>query len=139
MRNLCLLVLVGFVITGCGSNAAQGEATRGGPRIQTALAKQMEQTGASEETVDVIINFRQPSQSANTSNQQRYRKQQDDLLARHPEGLTVKRRYQHVPAIAARISRSAFEKLRHDPDIDYIQLDGEGGGASQETKDQKSH
>ena len=38
----------------------------------------------------------------------------------------------HVPALAARISKRALERLMQDPSVSYIQLDGSGGGGLKE-------
>jgi hypothetical protein len=131
--RLYLFVLLVVAVSACESRAKQAETTVGVARVQAALADRLNAANAGDEMVDVIINFREPNDTLGVTREQRYRKLQDELIARYPDGLRVKRRFLHVPALAVRINRGAFEKLRNDPTVEYIQLDGEGSGAAKET------
>jgi MYXO-CTERM domain-containing protein len=118
-----------FVASGCESSKPGAENTESIVRVQGALAKAFE---SSTDLVDVIIKFREPSVTNAAAKKEAFRELGDKLVARHGEGMSVRRRFMHVPAIAARISRDAFERLQNDPDVEYIQLDGKGSGALKE-------
>jgi subtilisin family serine protease len=53
----------------------------------------------------------------------------DSVLASGHDGFVPTRQFEHVPAIAGRISRSALEVLARDPNVSFIQLDDTGHGA----------
>jgi subtilisin family serine protease len=88
----------------------------------------------SDEQVAVIINFRQPSAGYPDREARRIdtSRMQEETLSASWDGFTLSRRYRHVPALAARITRAALEQLRRDPRIAYIQLDGAGSGQLKE-------
>jgi hypothetical protein len=94
----------------------------------------MGQFSSPDDSVAVIINFREPVPIQGDIAKRRavYHKLAEDLLARHTDGLTVSRRFVHVPALAARISKRALERLMQDPSVSYIQLDGTGSGGLKE-------
>jgi hypothetical protein len=94
----------------------------------------MSQFSSPDDSVAVIINFREPVpiQGDIAKRRAAYHKLAEDLLARHTDGLTVSRRFMHVPVLAARISKRALERLMQDPSVSYIQLDGSGSGGLKE-------
>jgi subtilisin family serine protease len=100
-------------------------------RVQEKLVRALE---ATDDTVAVIVNFREPTPAPVGFYQRRenYRSIRESLLSNHREGLVVSRRFSHVPAFAGRITKSALEKLRLDPRVSYIQLDGTGHGGLKE-------
>jgi hypothetical protein len=94
----------------------------------------MSQFSSPDDSVAVIINFREPVPIQGDLAKRRavYQKLTEDVLSRHTDGLTVSRRFMHVPALAARISKRALERLMQDPSVSYIQLDGTGSGGLKE-------
>lgn len=98
--------------------------------VQSELVSTLE---TADDTVAVIVNFREPTPAPVEfySRRKVYRGMQESLLSNH-RGFAVSRRFSHVPAVAGRITKSALEKLKRDPSVSYIQLDGTGHGALKE-------
>jgi subtilisin family serine protease len=127
LRALCSL---GLLLIACESEPAP--APRQVAAVQAALTQAFD--AATDARVDVIVSYRDPmaasmerfeARNANARSQER-------LIAKNPTGFELRRRFAFVNAIAARIDRDALERLQQDPDVAYIQLDGEGRGALKE-------
>ncbi|MBN1654408.1 MAG: S8 family serine peptidase [Deltaproteobacteria bacterium] len=120
-----LFFVLAVFVAGCESSPSEPKDMGRIVRVQQALVEQLEH---SDELVDVIINFRGPETGFRGSRRDFFRRRAESLITRHREGLSIRRRFMHVPAFAARITRGAFERLRSDPEIEYLQLDGKGRG-----------
>ena len=127
LRALCSL---GLLFIACESETAPPARQVAG--VQAALTQAFD--AASDARVDVIVSYRDPmaasmerfeARDANARSQER-------LIAKNPTGFELRRRFAFVNALAARIDRDAFERLQQDPDVAYIQVDGEGHGALKE-------
>lgn len=127
LRALCSL---GLLLIACESETALAPRQVAG--VQAALTQAFD--AATDARVDVIVSYRDPmaasmerfeARAANARSQER-------LIAKNPTGFELRRRFAFVNAIAARIDRDAFERLQQDPEVAYIQLDGEGHGALKE-------
>jgi hypothetical protein len=132
MRQRCIVTcIVVFVIQACSRDVPSPETAGPVVALQEGL---MSRFNAPDDMVAVIINFREPVpiQGDIAARRAAYEKLADELLKRHAEGLTVSRRFRHVPAMAARISKAALERLMQDPNISYIQVDGTGSGGLKE-------
>jgi MYXO-CTERM domain-containing protein len=83
--------------------------------------------------VNVIVNLRDPTPTWLVRDREHHRRTLSQLrasvLASGHEGFVPTRQFEHVPAIAGRISRSALEVLARDPNVSFIQLDDIGHGA----------
>ena len=83
--------------------------------------------------VPVIVSFRDPEAGLIRTDRHRHRQliraAGDSLLARHLGGFAPVRRFEHVPAVAGRLSRRALDALARDPNVSFIQVDGTGEGA----------
>jgi subtilisin family serine protease len=94
-------------------------------RVRSAL-----ETG---DDVPVIVSFRDPEpdllRADRTGHRRLLRAAGESLLARHPDGFVPLRRFEHVPAVAGRLSRRALDGLARDPNVSFIQVDGGGEGA----------
>jgi len=98
--------------------------------VQTALLVAFE----ASDTVRVIVSFRDPRPGSLSGlhldlHREALRARADRITRDHASGLTVFRRFNHVPAVAGTLSRAGLDRLAHDPDVSYIQLDSGGGGA----------
>jgi subtilisin family serine protease len=89
---------------------------------------------ASQSPRDVIIGFREPRTSGalRVEREMAIARLQYTLASNAGDGFTQRRRFRHVPALAARISKPFLERLQHDPNVAYVQLDREGGGQLKE-------
>ncbi|HEX4340490.1 MAG TPA: S8 family serine peptidase [Polyangiaceae bacterium] len=86
-----------------------------------------------EDTASVIVNLRPAAHGASFAERRSYhRRVQDRILAANGDDFTLSRRYEHVPALSGVVSRAALARLRTDPDVAYVQLDGTGSGALKE-------
>ena len=98
--------------------------------VQTALLTAFE----ASDSVRVIVSFRDPRPGSLSGanfdlHREAVRARADRIARDHASGLTVFRRFNHVPAVAGTLSRAGLERLARDPDVSYIQLDSGGGGA----------
>jgi MYXO-CTERM domain-containing protein len=115
-------------ISGCSERAIP-EGSEVSTKIQSQLAEALE----SADEADVILSFRETKTLRQAADREDHRKAiletREAILAGCPNGLTPTRQYDHVPAIAARLRRSALEELARNPDVEFIQLDEIGHGA----------
>src|SRR5690349_881441 len=127
----CLLAL--SLSAGCAEKAtvttdAKGAAVQA--EVLAALA-----TPASPEDdaeVDVIVNFHELLLKDLRGEGQREAIAAMQTSASALEGFTITRRFGTVPALAGRVTRAALERLRSDPNVAFIQVDGDGGGQLRE-------
>lgn len=98
--------------------------------IQTELQAAVDQ---GDGTAQIILNLRPAPASASFAERRAHnRRIQDRLLSEYGDGFTLQRRYTHVPALSGIVTKEGLERLRHDPDISYLQVDGTGGGQLKE-------
>lgn len=80
-----------------------------------------------------FLNFRDPVAANLSTDPAGYRRAlrhvRESLLKVSPGGFVPTRQFEHVPAMAGRISRAALEALSRDPNVSFIQIDGLGHGA----------
>jgi subtilisin family serine protease len=132
MNNVCNRLAYCFVAA-LSAQACAERAESPSPSARSAVPPELlSALAASDDEVGVIINFREPSVGA-PQNLAYVQGVQHRLLRRSVEGLTVTRRYGSVPAVAARIRRTALEQLQEDPEIESIEIDREGGGQLRES------
>jgi subtilisin family serine protease len=100
--------------------------------VQAALTQAFED--ATDARIDVIVSYRDPMAASMERVEKRNAnaRSQERLIAKNPTGFELRRRFAFVNALAARIDRDAFERLKNDPEVAYIQIDGEGRGALKE-------
>jgi subtilisin family serine protease len=133
-----------LLATACGEQARDAPASA--PRATTskldqelaqAFLRSSEEPRASTASageVAVIINFREPA----TRNKSREAQSaaigamQEQLLASAGTRIQLARRYRHVPALAARVTREEAERLIDDPNVASLLLDGAGSGQLKE-------
>ncbi len=88
---------------------------------------------ATADEVAVIVNFRDPVAANLSADPAGYRRAlrhvRESLLKVSLGGFVPTRQFEHVPAMAGRISRAALEALSRDPNVSFIQIDGLGHGA----------
>jgi Subtilase family len=130
MRMRVALGLVLVLVAACTTEVPDSDTTAPVAAVQQALMGEFHAPG---DTVDVIINFREPPERLERgARRELYQRLQQQLMAAHHEGFSARRQFIHVPAMAARISRDALAKLQQDPFVAYIQLDGRGSGQLKE-------
>lgn len=104
---------------------AAAEAAVAHPHVARALQ--------TSDEVDVIVNFRVTAPPSPVHNMDVHRKAvrqiRDTILANVPAGFAIRREFDHIPAVAGRMSRAAFEILSRDPNVSLIQIDSRGAGA----------
>jgi MYXO-CTERM domain-containing protein len=134
MRSLSVVLALVVLAAACADR--QDAPSAPVASMQAALTDAL---AGPDDSLDVIINLREPAAREPLARESRIeahrlanRALQDDLLSAHHEGLALSRRFEHVPALAARLSRAALERLAHDPRVAFIQLDGRGGGQLKE-------
>ncbi len=98
--------------------------------MQQALEASLVSDG---DTANVIVNLRPAPPGASFAERRRHHHRlQDGILAQYGDGFVLSRRFEHVPAIAGVITRATLDRLRGDPNVSYIQLDGTGRGQLKE-------
>ena len=100
---------------------------------RAVVQDQLTQAFDTANEVSVIVNFREAEALHSSADRWRHRealaKTREQVLAASQGGLTVTRQFEHVPAVAGRLSRAALALLSKDPNVTYIQIDEKGGGA----------
>ena len=138
MRRYCGGILALVLVCGCADEevlATERHARVGA--VQAALDQELAEADA-DATVRVIINLQPPMSQRARSLRGRAAFRvanaalQDDMLAAYGDGLSLSRRYKHVPALAGRLSKRALDRWRRDPRVEYIQLDSPGSGQLKE-------
>ena len=116
-----------WLAAGCSDERATpgGSAAVVQPGLRAALA--------STDEVHVIVSFREsvdlPSPNQREAHQRALAFVRESVLKTAPRGFVPTRTFEHVPAIAGRITLSALEKLARDPNVRFIQFDTPGHGA----------
>jgi MYXO-CTERM domain-containing protein len=104
-----------------------------GPQIATVQAELQTALDQGDGTAQIILNLRPAPASASFSERRAHnRRIQDRLLSEYGDGFELQRRYTHVPALSGVVTREALERLRRDPDVSYLQIDGTGAGQLKE-------
>ena len=115
-----------------GARAPSASSTQSQPlaTIQSGLTEAL----SAADTVPVIIHFREAAPTATGSGLALRARKRDyrGLLPAPSPGLTVRRRYAQLPAVAAHVTQEALERLRLDPSVELVQLDGQGTGQLKE-------
>ena len=99
--------------------------------IQSGLTDALA-TLAPDATVPVIIHFREPAPGSAAQLARPHKRDYRGLLPTPGPGLTVRRRYGQLPAVAAHVTQAALERLRLDPTVELVLLDGQGSGQLKE-------
>jgi MYXO-CTERM domain-containing protein len=122
-------VALALVALGCS-----GEPDRAlGPQIATVQAELQAALDRGESTAQIILNLRPAPPSASFAERRAHnRRIQDRLLSDYGDGFTLQRRYTHVPALSGVVTKETLERLRRDPDVSYLQIDGTGAGQLKE-------
>jgi subtilisin family serine protease len=134
-----LPIVLGAACSDYGAPAGEPVPAESAPSVSSVTTVQDGLTSAfnaPDDTVPVIVNFRDPSvapasgavPSAIEARRVAIRALGDQVLADERVGFTVSRRYVHVPAVAGRITRDALDRLSRNPSVSYIQRDGRGRG-----------
>jgi MYXO-CTERM domain-containing protein len=104
-----------------------------GQQIATIQAELQAAVDQGDGTAQIILNLRPAPASATFAGRRAHnRRIQDRLLSEYAEGFTLQRRFTHVPALSGIVTREALDRLRHDPDVTYLQIDGTGAGQLKE-------
>lgn len=103
------------------STACSSGASSDGPAVQTEVTRGLE----TAERVAVVLNLREPGDG-------NMRRARDSIVASAGPGLDVTRRFNTLPALAARIDPLTLERVRSDPRIESIQVERSGQGLLQE-------
>src|SRR5262249_32781150 len=101
--------------------------------VATVQAELETSLAAGDETANVIVNLRPAPRGSSFAERRAYhRRLQEGILDAYGDGFTLSRRFEHVPAIAGSITKAALDRLRRDPNVAYVQLDGIGRGQLKE-------
>jgi MYXO-CTERM domain-containing protein len=120
-------IALGWMSAGCGDE-------RAAPLDSSAVIEQgLRQALATADEVDVIVSFREPADATRATERGGRRRalaaMRESVLATVQRGFTPTRRYEHVPAVAGRVSLLALDALARDPNVRYVQFDSAGKGA----------
>ena len=114
--------------------ACSGPDEVGTPRATATVEQDLEASLVNDEdTANVIVNLRPPPSNASFAERRaHHRRLADGIVDAYGDGFTASRRFIHVPAIAGTITKRALDRLRHDPNVTYVQVDGTGSGQLKE-------
>ena len=120
-------ITLACAVSGCSDHrAASHESTA---VVEERLLEAFETADA----LDVIVSFRDPAEASlsgpRAAHRRALRSVRESLAEKASGGFTPTRQFEHVPAVAGRLSRFALGALSQDPEVLYIQLDSPGHGA----------
>lgn len=123
LRGLCMLVMAGVALA-CSPDELPERSV-----VEARLLLAFDRT----DEVDVIVGFEDPQPHRRWGDLDGHRlaihERGRALLAASAGGFIPNRQFDHIPAVAGRISRSALAALSRMPGVSFIQLDGPGHGA----------
>jgi len=123
-----ILTLAGWV-SACGEEAVSEPSEPVRATVQPEVVAAFETTGE----VRVIVNFHDPEPGKALGDREAHRQAlravREAVLATSQGGLVPVRQFDHVPAVAGRLSRASLDRLARDPRVSFIQIDGAGQGA----------
>jgi subtilisin family serine protease len=124
-RPLAVSLLTWF-ISGCVEPSTAPESV---PTVFTGVLQAL----STDEEADVIVGFREPGPSGPSVDREARRRAlgevRQSVLQASRGGFVPRQQYQHVAAVAGRISREGLSALSRAPEVAYIQLDEMGHGA----------
>lgn len=104
------------------------------PRVATVEAALEAALAFDDDTARVIVNLRPAPKGASFAERRaHHRRLQDEVIEAYGSGFTPLRRFEHVPALAGTVTKATLERMRSDPNVTYIQLDGAGRGQAAES------
>ena len=119
-----MLLAVAFTVSGCSTHTESQE-------TPAVVQDQLREAFKNADEVNVIVNFRDTADRDATPEQHReaIRNVRERVLNAAANGFVLTHKYNDVPAVAGRLSRTALEALSSDHNVSFIQIDEIGHGA----------
>jgi len=118
------ILALASTVSGCSTHTESKE-------TPAVVQDQLREAFKSADEVNVIVNFRETADRDATPEQHResIHNVRERILNAVPNGFVLTHKYNDVPAVAGRLSRTALEALSSDNNVSLIQIDEIGHGA----------